>query len=273
MEKRSLSEKKYTRYIGYSLTLHVLLVALFYLFSFFHKPVALQEKEILWVQLGGMTGKEEGLPIKESKTLPKTTIKEQKQATSEQPSPKHIKEEVKSKTEPKRIEKEKLALQEKLKKKKNEEKKETKKEEVKKPVEDSRIKNALAKINDDLKEKTATPEAAQAKTGGVGDPTGTPEKGGANSECGRYSSQIRQKIVSNWIRLVGSNRPPRPPKISVMINASGEIISTPQWIQKSGDYSLDSSTLRAVQTASPFPPPPVNCQEAVREGFVVVFGK
>lgn len=274
MEKQFLSEKKiYTRFIGYSFALHLFLFLFFLIVSIFQQKVISPEKEIMWVQLGS-SGTQEGLPIKESKTLPKTTIQEQKKGKEEQPPPKQVKkEELKVKKEVKQNVKEKVAIQDKNKKPKKEEKKETKKEEVKSSKEDSKIKEALKKINDDLKEKSVPPEAAQAKQGGSGDPAGNPEKGGSNSECGRYSARVRQRIVSNWIRLIGSNRPPRSPKISVMINANGEIISTPQWIQKSGDYSLDASTLRAVQTSSPFPPPPVDCQEAVKEGFVVVFGK
>jgi len=93
----------------------------------------------------------------------------------------------------------------------------------------------------------------------------------SNAECGIYVTKIKQLILRNWIP-VSKGNPSRPPKIAAMINESGNVIST-QWIQKSGDLSLDSSALRAITSSSPLPAPPVNCQVAVREGLAVQFGK
>jgi TonB family protein len=135
---------------------------------------------------------------------------------------------------------------------------------------DNRINDALAKINQDLKERTPIPEAAQVKEGSQGNPQGTP--GGDNSECSQYSARVKQRIVGNWMRLTGGNKPPRPPKIHAMINASGQITST-QFIQKSGDLSLDSSAMRAVENSSPLPAPPQNCEIALRGGITVQFGR
>jgi TonB family protein len=264
-------EKSFSRYLLYSFLLHLLtfIIAFFLSESHWLRPPPLLQ--VTWVQLGGLTGKEEGLPYKESKTLPQTTIEEQKNVNLEKPPPEE-KTPTPEKT-PVGEEKEKVVIEEKKpKEKKIEEIKETaeKKPEGKPYREDPRIKEALAKINEDLKKPPVIPEAAQVKEGATGDVMGNP--GGSNSECALYSARVKQKIVGSWIHLIGGAKPPQPPKIFASINASGEVIST-QWIQKSGDQSLDMSALRAIQNASPFPPPPLDCQAALSGGITVQFGR
>jgi TonB family protein len=262
------NDKLFSRYLIYSFVLHII-VLLFALFlSDLNRWRIPPQTQVTWIQLGGGLGKEEGLPFKETKTLPQTTIEEQKKATFEQPPPTPEKPLVKPEKKVEEAEKEKVMVEEK--KKKLEEKKESPKKTVEGKVQEAKIKEALAKINEDLKKPTPIPEAAQVKEGGPGSPQG--EVGGSNSECSIYSARVKQRIVGNWIRIVGTNLPPRPPKISVTIDASGNIIST-VWIQKSGDLSLDSSALRAIQNSSPLPAPSENCELALRGGIIVQFGR
>ncbi len=267
------AKPSFKRDLLYSVAGHLCLILLFFVFSYFDRWKPPTPTQITWIQLGGGMGEAEGLPFKEVKTLPKTTIEEQRKARFEQPPlPTEKPPPVVTKPEPKPVgpEKEKIAIEDPSKKPKKELPKESEKKETAPRKEDPRILNALAKINEDLKERTPIPEAAQVKEAGQGDPNGSP--GGSNSECGLYSAKVKQRILGNWIRITGGNKPPRPPKIAAMINESGNVIST-QWIQKSGDLSLDSSALRAITSSSPLPAPPVNCQVAVREGLAVQFGK
>jgi len=258
-----------SRYILYSSLLHVFLFVLLLIFTFLSPYQPLPQAKITWLQLGGGRSEEEGLPFKKSEALPQTTIEEQKKASFEQPPP--TKEIVPQKEEKRRVgeEKEKVVVEDKAKK----EKKRAPQEASQKTPEgkqDTRIKDALAKINEDLKERSPIPEAAQVKEGAEGNPQGSP--GGDNSECSLYSARVKQRIVGNWIRLTGGNKPPRPPKIHASINSAGLITST-QFLQKSGDLSLDSSALRAMQNSSPLPPPPANCEVALRGGITVQFGR
>ncbi|MFO1519939.1 MAG: TonB family protein [bacterium] len=256
------------RYLFFSLLFHLVTLGLLLFFLAFESEKPLPETRVTWVQLGIRTGKEEGLPYKKSEGLPKTTIEEQKKSNYEQPPP--TKEQSK-KTEkkPEGVEKAKVAVEDKNKPKTKPTPTMQEKKPEGKPM-DPRMKDALAKINEDLKERTATPEAAQVKEGGEGSPQGSP--GGSNSECSAYSSRIKQRMIGNWIRLVGSNKPPRPPKIFLTINSSGQITST-RYTQRSGDLSLDGSALRAVESSSPLPPPPLNCEMALSGGITVQFGR
>jgi len=265
------NQTSFSLYFLFSLLLHLflflILIAYAYLNSF---PLPAQTR-ITWVRLGGGISQEEGLPFKKSEALPKTTIEEQKKASFEQPPP--PKEEPPPKKEEKKpegIEKEKVVVEDKTKKEKKPPPPKETPEKKPEGTQDKRIHDALAKINEDLKERPPIPEAAQVKPGSEGDPHGSP--GGDNSQCTLYSSRVKQRIVGNWIRLTGGNKPPRPPKIHAMINASGQITST-QFLQKSGDISLDSSAMRAVENSNPLPAPPQNCEIALRGGITVQFGR
>lgn len=260
-------KRRFRRALFASLTLHLITLGLIFWFSEWERrsPPPLK---VTWVRLGGGVGKEEGLPFKEVKTLPQTTIEEQKKASFEQPPLPKEKPPAKEEKKPVGLEKEKVVVEGKTQKPK---KPETPSAE-KKPdgARDRRIQDALAKINEDLKEPSPLPEAAQVKSGGPGDPHGSP--GGSDAECARYSARVKQRVVGNWVRMVGSNRPPRPPVIFARINASGQLLGT-QFTQRSGDQGLDMSALRAMQSSSPFPPPPTDCQAALTGGITVQFGR
>src|SRR4030095_10657040 len=256
--------RPFSHYVGASVLFHLFVLILGIFISELTPLRRPAEMRVTWVKLGGPQGEGEGLPFKKADALPQTTIEEQRQATFEKPPPP---KEITPPTPEKTIgaEKKKVVINEKPPPKKPP-KTEEKKPEGKPYHEDPRIAQALAKINEDLKTKPVIPEAAQVKEGAEGSPEGSP--GGSNSECDAYSSQVKRRIVGNWIRLVGANRPPRPPKIFTAINAYSEVLST-QWVQKSGDYSLDMSALRAIQNSSPFPSPPLNCQAALSGGITV----
>lgn len=270
----SKSKLTFSRSFAYSLGLHVALLLGLILFWGKRTPPPAPEMKVEWMRLGFLSGPEEGDPYLKTNKLPQTTIQEQKNARIEQPPPTNQKQ--KGKIEPEQklgVDKNKVVIEDKSKKTKIE--KQSKnidptKPEGKASKVDPRINQALAKINEDLKTQTALPEAAQIKQGGDGSPQGT--VGGSNSECAAYSGRVKSKIIGNWIRLTSGQKPPRPPKIFVSINSSGGIIST-NWLQKSGDVSLDGSAMRAVQNSSPFPTPPVNCQIALSGGITVQFGR
>src|SRR5262249_18551515 len=78
-------EKPFSRYLLYSFLLHLLIFSLaFFLSEYQGRPMP-PPMQVMWVRLGGLTGKEEGLSDKESKTRHKTTIEEQKNLSLERP--------------------------------------------------------------------------------------------------------------------------------------------------------------------------------------------
>ncbi len=274
MKNSTDKNSTFSRSLLYSLGLHVLLLLLLVFFWGKGTPPPTPELKVEWVKLGFLNGPQEGDPYLNRKTLPQTSIQEQKNARIEQPPPTEQKQKAKVQPEQKiGVEKNKVVIEDKTKKTKPEKQvktEDTSKPEGKSTKVDPRINQALAKINEDLKTQTVLPEASQIKQGGDGSPNGSP--GGSNSECAAYSGRVKQKIIGNWVRLTSGQKAPRPPKIFVAINSSGSVVST-NWLQKSGDVSLDGSAMRAVQNSAPFPSPPLNCQIALSGGITIQFGR
>jgi len=137
---------------------------------------------------------------------------------------------------------------------------------------------ALAKIQNEVNQRDAPPQAASAPgspsgSGQVPAFGGSGEVGAADPGYAQYQSSVRSKIIREWIR--ASSTPDGEQairtRIQVRINASGEVISK-NVVRGSGNESFDLSALRAIERASPLPPPPEAIKsEALSEGFVVDF--
>ncbi len=136
---------------------------------------------------------------------------------------------------------------------------------------DLKMMDALARINSDLKNEQAAANT-QGRSGGGNGGSATGSVGGSNSECGSYRVRIKQRALGNWKPPSLAEKPPRPPKISFMIGSSGQITSV-RWLQKSGNQALDTSAQQAIDRMGAVPAPPTNCEAALRETFVVQFGK
>jgi TolA protein len=134
-------------------------------------------------------------------------------------------------------------------------------QEVKKEIERMRAISALAKKSAgstgkkqeiDIKKDTAPEETAQ----GIDIP------GRGDEEGVDYYSMVSQKIWQHWFysksRFSGLEV-----VVSIRIDKTGEVIS--QEIEKfSGDVLFDRSALKAINKASPFPPPPEELEIGVR---------
>lgn len=145
---------------------------------------------------------------------------------------------------------------------------------------ESKITQALSGIEEEIKEREtqlqsappAVPPGSPTRPGeaGLGSPDGTITA--RDPGYVGYQSQVRSKIIQGWVRThAGSETQRLRARVLVRINAAGAVISK-VLTQSSGDASFDNSALRAVERASPFPPPPEGIQrEALGEGFVVDF--
>ncbi len=120
----------------------------------------------------------------------------------------------------------------------------------------------------------AAPAPATGPGGAPGSPFGSP--GGAvnaaDPELARYQSSVRSKIIREWVRTTtGVEGETLRVRMVVRINASGNVISS-SFAKRSGNPRFDMSAQRAVERASPLPPPPALVMaEALQEGFVVDF--
>lgn len=151
------------------------------------------------------------------------------------------------------------------------------------------ISRALSEIDQELAEREKPPSAAgpegPASSATPGSPTGTLPPGSAPGlgipegtitarEPGfaAYQSKVRSRIIQNWIKTHAGNETQKlSARVKVRIDNSGTVIFK-NLVKGSGDASFDNSVLRAVERASPFPPPPPEAQkEALQEGFVVDF--
>lgn len=145
---------------------------------------------------------------------------------------------------------------------------------------EAKLAEALGQVQKELDQREATantpPTAAGAPDGsGSGPPAGVPggQVGAADPGLAQYQSTVRSKIVRTWVR---ANTGPDDgqairTRVQVRINASGQVIGK-NVVKSSGNESFDLSALRAIERASPFPPPPAGLEsEAVSEGFVVDF--
>lgn len=216
---------------------------------FIHKLPFLEPRtKVVWVELPKGTSEEIDLKIREAKSLPETTIKEQKEWLKK---PEEVK---KGKPKP-----ELPPIQQEAKpthKKKTD------------------VEKALAALE---KRKVAPPEVAQVKEKGEGFKYGTGTEPlrvpPTDPEYLAYQAKVRYKIIQEWILplayLEGESKPRA--RLVVYISENGEITST-GWDSRSGNPAFDSSCERSVVRASPLPIPPERLKwEAYNEGFLVEF--
>ena len=217
--------------------------------------------EMVWVELPRGTSEDIGTGLKESESLPKSTIQEQKDL---------LKQLEEAKKKPADVMKEPTKPVKQIK---------PVKPEKKLTAEDKKKQGALAKIDKLLNKRVVQPEAAQIGGTGEGYKYGTSDKPLRVSiddpEYVKYQAMVRAKIIGEWIvparysELPESSRPKT--RIVVMINEDGEVIST-EWDLRSQDASFDASCMRAIQRASPFEVPSETLKwEAYNEGFLVEF--
>jgi len=230
----------------------------------FRLPLRERPMRIMWVELPKGTSDEIGLGIKKAKGLPKTTLEDQKKLAEPEQKPLTPKTKKMTATDQKKIieERPKMKLPDKK---------------VRRARRPSKIQSALAKIDRQLKTRSAVPESAQVKVNQEGYKYGTGNKPlkalPSNPEYLKYQARVRWKIMREWIVPVkyteggqGYNA-----KVEVMINMDGDVVSV-RWASRSGNASFDQSALRAVKKASPFPKPPdMLAWEAYNEGFLVEF--
>lgn len=246
--------------------------------SFFgERPVRIT----MWVELPKGTSDDIGLGMKKAKSLPQSTIEEQKRLFQ----PEEIKQQamkptmtappeedskVKGKEETKRPKLDAVATR------KND--KEPPPKPAPKSRTDRKIHDALAKIDKQLKGRTIVPESAQVSEDQNGYKYGTGTEPlrvePSDPEYLKYQAMVRSKIISAWIvplKFMEESGPGLNAQIEVLINMDGEVVSV-RWEQQSGNPSFDQSAVRAIKNASPFPKPPDRLAwEAYNEGFLVEF--
>ncbi len=244
------------KYFYWSLGFHggiLLLLIVLPSFSPFGKWNRFHEDKVVWVQLPKGSSNEFGSPLKRSIGLPQTTIAEQKKALESPPSGEK-----------------KFSMTYK--------KQNLKKTPPKRPGQpDSRVDDALARIQRQVATKKAEPEAAQVpetRPGGFTIGTGTgPYVSPDDPEYVFYQAKIRKRIMDEWILPLkyADEGMGLICQIIVHINDQGEVVET-EWEQRSNNPTFDLSALRAIERSSPLDVPPERLKyEVFNEGFIVEF--
>lgn len=247
------------RYIAWSFGLHLAAFAVLLIAPFFlGKPYRFRQEKVVWVNVPFGTTDQIGSPLKKSEGLPKTTIQEQKEAMQSPPTGQ--KKSSMTYTPPK-----------------TEAKKPPTAVPKKEGHPNSRIDDALSRMQKKVAMKQAPPEAAQVpETQPGGFTFGSPDApyvSPDDPEYVLYQAKIRQRIMGQWILPMKYAEAGMGLicRIIVHINDRGEVVET-EWEQKSGNPSFDLSAMRAVEKASPLDIPPERLKyEVFNEGFIVEF--
>ena len=263
------------KYVRISVAVHVVM----FLILFFSGSFRLNFKpksEITYIRLSkGDGGTNTKANLKKLKSLPSSTVRDQKKALEELAKLKELPKEKTDKPPPLNtkagpekaqppVDKKKIVIG-------------GGKTPPPEPKNASKTDDALAKINERLHErqdqlKQIEIGSAQAKN----DETGQSQFGGAEGMALdpaliAYYNELKRKITSAWLLAKDKFTGQLIAKVDVLIDAEGKVVKT-SFSKTSGDGSFDDSALRAVQQASPFPVPPEAIRdEALSDGFTFTF--
>lgn len=144
---------------------------------------------------------------------------------------------------------------------------------------DRRILAALERVRKQVQEKAAGGgmEGGSAnRASGSGPLTlgGAPGEGGGGVVRGlefiMYTEQVKRRVKENWI--VTEKKPGLTAVVRFGVEADGRVFDV-ELVKPSGDRAFDESTVRAVRSASPLPPPPqAYLHEFATQKVEVAFG-
>ncbi|MBF0106062.1 MAG: TonB C-terminal domain-containing protein [Deltaproteobacteria bacterium] len=234
--------------------------------SLFHKE-DIKPYKVTWIRLSkGDGGTNPESNFKKAKGLPSSTVREQKSL-----------EKIAKDFEGMDLQS-KQALTKKLYQQKISQKKTSddgglnleKKKVTKKVV--TKMDDAIARIDQQLKQREVDMSAGQTKDGDTGQsPDGSDKGSNVDAALIMYSNAITRKIKNQWNVAKRDFSGDLLAEILVTIDARGNILRT-IFKTASGNGSFDSSAMRAIKRATPFPAPPDSIKsEVLTEGFQIKF--
>jgi TonB family protein len=110
----------------------------------------------------------------------------------------------------------------------------------------------------DRVERPTTANAATPGAGGTATAPGVRASGSASvtPEVAAWLRAARLHVRQAWVLPAGLRRELLETQIEVELDAQGNVLSEPKLVRRSGNPWYDESVVRAVQKASPLPPPP-----------------
>jgi TonB family protein len=111
---------------------------------------------------------------------------------------------------------------------------------------------------DRVERPTRTANAATPGAGGTAPKPGAPAAGttSVTPEVAAWLRAARLHVRQAWVLPAGLRIEPLETQIEVELDAQGNVLSEPKVVRRSGNPWYDESVVRAVQKASPLPPPP-----------------
>jgi len=226
--------------------------------------------KVTWIQLSkGDGGKNLKASYKKSKTLPQSTVREQKYAKKDQAKDKRGQDLRSKKSQTKQTVMQKYSQKRTSDKGGINLKKKTK---TKSKSGSKRINNALARIDNQLKQRRVNLALAQTKDKETGQSLYGGSKGtNTRQVLIQYYNAVKRKINRQWVASNRNFTDQLVTKIAVKIDIKGNILRS-SFRKTSGNGSFDSLAMRAIRRAAPFPsPPPSLRREALSEGFLIEF--
>lgn len=129
------------------------------------------------------------------------------------------------------------------------------------------LEKRLAAIKKDLENKKPDTGKKQGDKG-LETPAGAGSRGAANgspgdAEISRWFDAVRNRINSRWSVIGDEQRSPKVTIISVQLSDDGRLIEA-SIDNSSGDRLFDSSAMRAIHQAAPYPPMSTEVSERIR---------
>jgi len=261
--------KRLKKFITLSIVFHIIAVYVVWFSPIAKNDLNKRDYKVTWIKLSkGDGGTNKTASLKNTKALPQSTIREQKLALKEQSTDKKGSDLRSHKSETKKQVKQ-LPSQ---KKTSNKGGINLNKKSKKRPKTKSIMANALARIDQELKQREVEMTVAQAKSEDTGQsPFGTDKGSEIVPALISYYNKLKRKINNEWVLAKGEFAGPLVAKIVVMINSNGAILKS-HFKKSSGDGSFDASAMRALKRSAPFPIPPTSIRsEALSEGFLIEF--
>ena len=98
----------------------------------------------------------------------------------------------------------------------------------------------------------------EARGGGAATTPGARASGTASvaPEVAAWLRAARLHVRQAWVLPAGLRHEPLETQVEVELDAQGNVLAEPKVVRRSGNPWYDESVVRAVEKASPLPPPP-----------------
>jgi TonB family protein len=134
------------------------------------------------------------------------------------------------------------------------------------PKEEKSLEDLLEDFREEQGEPAPTPAAQPTQTAAVPTPGAAAGTGRVSPEVADWMRRAKIHVKSNWVVPPGFRTESLTTRLIVNLDAAGNVVGTPEVAQRSGNPWYDEGVVRAVEKASPLPPPP----EAGEWDFVFV---